>query len=145
MYRCLMRYFGTYLEKYCFTSLVFQWILCSEWVPSEWEFKQQIKTSQWFIKTPQLIASEDINWWTEVGFWCFHQLFGLSFWFTADYPWVNMWFNATFFQIDDKITSWMARLGELFPKIFIRSDKEIMVGTLHTPVAADATGIHFNV
>ncbi len=23
-----------------------QWILCSEWVPSEWEFKQLIKTSQ---------------------------------------------------------------------------------------------------
>ncbi len=24
-----------------------QWILCSEWVPSEWKCKQLIKTSQW--------------------------------------------------------------------------------------------------
>ncbi len=34
------------LEKCSITSLVQQWILCSEWVPSEWESKQLIKTSQ---------------------------------------------------------------------------------------------------
>ncbi len=28
------------------TSLAHQWTLCSEWVPSEWESKQLIKTSQ---------------------------------------------------------------------------------------------------
>ncbi len=36
----------TDLEKFSITSLAHQWILCSEWVPSEWESKQMIKTSQ---------------------------------------------------------------------------------------------------
>ncbi len=36
----------TDLEKISITSLAQQWILCSEWVPSEWESKQLIKTSQ---------------------------------------------------------------------------------------------------
>ncbi len=34
------------LEKYIITLLAHQWMLCSEWVPSEWESKQLIKTSQ---------------------------------------------------------------------------------------------------
>ncbi len=34
----------TDFEKFCITSLAYQWIF-SEWVPSEWESKQQIKTS----------------------------------------------------------------------------------------------------
>ncbi len=34
---------GIDLEKFSSTSLVHQRILCSEWVPSEWEFKQLIK------------------------------------------------------------------------------------------------------
>ncbi len=34
------------------TSLAHQWILCSEWVPSEWESKQLIKTSQVIHTTP---------------------------------------------------------------------------------------------
>ncbi len=34
------------LEKCSIASLSHQWILCSEWVPSEWESKQLIKTSQ---------------------------------------------------------------------------------------------------
>ncbi len=34
------------LEKCSIASLVQQLILCSEWVPSEWESKQLIKTSQ---------------------------------------------------------------------------------------------------
>ncbi len=33
-------------EKCSITSLVHQWILCSEWVPSDWESKQLIKTSE---------------------------------------------------------------------------------------------------
>ncbi len=32
--------------EFSITSLAHQWILCSEWVPSEWESKQLIKTSQ---------------------------------------------------------------------------------------------------
>ncbi len=34
------------LEKCSIVSLAQQWMLCSEWVPSEWESKQLIKTSQ---------------------------------------------------------------------------------------------------
>ncbi len=33
----------TDFEKFRITSFAYQWILCSEWVPSEWEFKQLIK------------------------------------------------------------------------------------------------------
>ncbi len=36
----------TDLEKCSIPSLSHQWILCSEWVPSEWESKQLIKTSK---------------------------------------------------------------------------------------------------
>ncbi len=39
-------FIGTDLEKFGITSLVHQWILSSERVPSEWESKQLIKTSQ---------------------------------------------------------------------------------------------------
>ncbi len=35
-----------YLEKCVSASVSQQWMLCSEWVPSEWESKQLIKTSQ---------------------------------------------------------------------------------------------------
>ncbi len=38
-------FMGRGLETVCIT-LVAQWILCTEWVPSEWESKQLIKTSQ---------------------------------------------------------------------------------------------------
>ncbi len=34
------------LEKCVSASVSQQWMLCSEWVPSEWESKQLIKTSQ---------------------------------------------------------------------------------------------------
>ncbi len=40
------------LEKCSITSLAHQWILCSEWVPSERESKQLIKTSQVIYTTP---------------------------------------------------------------------------------------------
>ncbi len=40
-------FMGTDLEKFSITSLAHQWILYSEWVPSEWESKELIlKTSQ---------------------------------------------------------------------------------------------------
>ncbi len=39
-------FIGTDFEKFSITSLAHQWILCSEWVPSEWESKQLIKTLQ---------------------------------------------------------------------------------------------------
>ncbi len=49
------------LEKIIFPSLAHQWILWSEWVPSEWESKQLIKTSQVIHITPvhQLMSCED--------------------------------------------------------------------------------------
>ncbi len=49
------------LEKCSIASLAQQWILCSEWVPSEWESKQLIKTSQVIHTTPvhQLTSWED--------------------------------------------------------------------------------------
>ncbi len=54
-----------------------------------------------FLTNMQLFASQD--WWTGDGLlWCFHQLFGLSFWrhpFTAEDPLVNKWCYATFLQI----------------------------------------------
>ncbi len=34
----------TDLEKFSLISLANQWVLCSEWVPSGWESKQQIQT-----------------------------------------------------------------------------------------------------
>ncbi len=37
-----------------------QWILCSEWVPSEWESKQLIKTSQYSTSNP-LYSSQSVN------------------------------------------------------------------------------------
>ncbi len=54
--------------------------------------------------------------------WCFYQLFGLSFWrhpFTAEDPFMSKWCNATFLQIcsDEKTnssTSWMIRFSVNF-------------------------------
>ncbi len=40
------------LEKCSIASLATQWMLCSEWVPSEWESKQLIKTSQSSTSNP---------------------------------------------------------------------------------------------
>ncbi len=37
----------TDMEKVIIASLAHQWIICSEWVPSEWESKQLLKTSLW--------------------------------------------------------------------------------------------------
>ncbi len=51
---------GKYLEKFSITSLSHQWILYSEWVPSEWEAKQLIKTSQQYTSDPH-DSSPSIN------------------------------------------------------------------------------------
>ncbi len=62
------------LEKCSLASLSQQWMLCSEWVPSEWESI----------------------------LWCFYQLFGLKFWrhpFTAEHPLLSQRCKATFLQI----------------------------------------------
>ncbi len=53
-------FIGSVLEKFSVTSLAHQWILCSEWVPSEWEFKQLIKTSQQSTSKPHN-SSPSIN------------------------------------------------------------------------------------
>ncbi len=54
-----------------------------------------------FHTNMQPFTSPDINWWTEFLWftcgllWCFHQLFGLSFWwhpFTEENPLVNKWY-----------------------------------------------------
>ncbi len=45
-------------EKNSITSLAHQWILCSDWVPSEWESKQLIKTS----KQPTPLQYTNILW-----------------------------------------------------------------------------------
>ncbi len=61
-----------------------------------------------FLTNTQLLAPQDVNWWTGVVWitcgllWCFYQLFGLSFWrhpFTAEDPLLSRWWNATFLQI----------------------------------------------
>ncbi len=44
--RLVCIFIRTDLKKLIIPSLAHQWILCSEWVPSEWESKQLIKTSQ---------------------------------------------------------------------------------------------------
>ncbi len=51
----------TDLEKFSITSLAHQWILCSEWVPSEWESKKLIKHH----KNPQVIHIQSKNLWSE--------------------------------------------------------------------------------
>ncbi len=43
--------------KFNIISLANQLILCSEWVPSEWEFKQLIKTSAWSTSKQYLVCA----------------------------------------------------------------------------------------
>ncbi len=57
-------FIGTGLEKFNIASLAHQWILCSEWVPSQWEpsvVSSQIKHCLQ-AKTVQNI-SKQIYWW----------------------------------------------------------------------------------
>ncbi len=61
--RCLFVYLmGTESEKCSIASLAHQWMLCSEWVPSEWESKQLIKTSQVIHTTPESRPSINVLW-----------------------------------------------------------------------------------
>ncbi len=71
-----------------------------------------------FLTVTQLLASQDVNWWTGVVLitcgllWCFYQLFGLSFWrhpFTAeDHCWANYVMLHFSKSDEDSHTSWMA-------------------------------------
>ncbi len=47
--------------QFSILSLAQKWILCSEWVPSEWESKQLIKTSQVIHITP-VINYVSVKW-----------------------------------------------------------------------------------
>ncbi len=69
---------------------------------------KKVLMMDFFLTNTQILASQDVNWWTGVVWitcgllWCFYQLFGLSFWrhpFTAEDPLVRKWCNATFLQI----------------------------------------------
>ncbi len=57
-------FMGTDLEKCSITSLAHQWILCREWVPSEWESKQLIKNITIIHTTPvyQLMSCKVKSW-----------------------------------------------------------------------------------
>ncbi len=57
---CLFR---TDLEKFSITSLAHRWILCSEWLPSEWESKQLLNASQRSTSNPHdSISSINVLW-----------------------------------------------------------------------------------
>ncbi len=75
-----------------------QWMLCSEWVPSEWEIKNVL-----MLDLFHLLSSPDVNWWTGVlwiivmflsdshsdGTHSLQSIHWLSFWrhpFTAEHP-----------------------------------------------------------
>ncbi len=92
--------------------------------------KQQFKVkTSLFLTSMQLLASQDMNWWTGAVWitcellWC---LFGLSFWrhpFTAEDPSMSMWWNATFPQIcsnqeTNSSTTWMDWGWVNFPRQF---------------------------
>ncbi len=77
-----MSFSSSDLEKFSIISLAHHWMLCSEWVPSEWESKEQSNWNQVYYL------------WITV---MFYQLFGLSFWrhpFTAEHPLVSKWFKC---------------------------------------------------
>ncbi len=84
-----------------------------------------------FLANTQLFSSKYINWWTGVVWitcgllWCFHQLFGLSFWrhpFTAEHPLLSKWWNDKLHQncSDEETNSfWIAWGWVHFQQIFI--------------------------
>ncbi len=96
-----------------------QCLICADVSPDSDEnfffFKLKNILMDLFLTNMQHFGWQDVNWWTVV-VWitcellrCFYQLFGPSFWrhpFTADYPSVSKWCNATFLQIcSDKETN----------------------------------------
>ncbi len=65
MYMSLLVHQNRFGEmKHYSASRVHQRILCSEWVPSEWESKQLIKTSQWSGES--VIMDYKLEFWPEV-------------------------------------------------------------------------------
>ncbi len=105
--RC--RWVCFFIRKFSIVSFVRQCILCSEWVPSEWESDKNIT----IIHMTSADQISHVKWKVAC---LFYQLFGLSFWrhpFTAEGPMVNKWRNAKFLQIysneqKTSSTSWMA-------------------------------------
>ncbi len=106
------------LEKFSIPSLAHQWILCSEWVPSEWESKQLISDildyrkryygfwtcilAKNALKMDLFFTKKNRRWtgvvWITHGLLCFYQLFGLLFWrhpFAAEHPLVSKWCNES--------------------------------------------------
>ncbi len=65
-------FIGTDLKECSITSLAHQWILCSEWVPSEWEFRQLIKTSS-NASLYNVLRGRQIFWFT-AQLWVNHDL-----------------------------------------------------------------------
>ncbi len=84
-----MSFSSSDLEKCSIASLAQQWMLCSEWVPSEWESKQLINTSQ-IIHTK----------------WCTKESDGMLYFFKSD-------------EERNSSTSQMAWVWGDFPHIFI--------------------------
>ncbi len=99
------------LEKCSIPSVSQQWMLCSEWVPSEWESKQLIKHHN----NPFIVYYCDVfirlsfwrhpfttehpllrHWWT--GVVCIIVMFlSLSFWrhpFTTEHPLLRHWWTG---------------------------------------------------
>ncbi len=103
------------LEKtmLCIEDSYFSW--------KQWFEVKNILMMNLLLTNTQILASQDVNWWTGVVWitcgllWCFYQLFGLSFWrhpFTAEDLLLSKWCNATFFQIcfhaeTNSSTSWV--------------------------------------
>ncbi len=120
-------FIGTDLGKFSITSLAHQWILCSEWVPSEWESKQLIKTSQWSTSNHAAFVSFTGVVCITCGLlWCFISCLDSQFWrhpFTAEDPLPCKWCNSTCLLIcsdeeTNSSTSWMLWETTHFQKCF---------------------------
>ncbi len=113
MYKSL--FIRTDLDKFRITSLGHQWIILSEWVPSEWESKRLRKKFTVIQKTPVdylmyckvntvAVCHKTLNGWLESCglLWCFCQLFEISFWrhpFTAEDTLMSKWCNVKFLNL----------------------------------------------
>ncbi len=110
-------------------------ILCSEWVPSEWDKKNNDNLKvirlqsnvDLFLTNMQLFTSQDNNWWTGV-VWISCGLLWCLDWrhpFTTEDPLVNKRIKAKFLQTSsdeetNSSTSWIAWGGVHFQQIFER-------------------------
>ncbi len=102
----LCRFLSWFRQVHFFTGR--KWIMDSYFSQKRpFEIKILIKNvwmMDFFLTNMQLLASQDVNWWTGVVWitcgllWCFYQLFELSFWrhpFTAEDLLVSKQWNAT--------------------------------------------------